>query len=321
MSAVEVRGQIGPARPALLVLYTGGTFGMGQDADGSLVPLDLREPRPSAVPSSAAARADRGDVPRPDRLVSHGHIGLARHCRRDRRPCAGACRSGGAPRHRRMAHTASALSFLLEGIDIPIVLTGAQRPVTELRSDGRENLVTALAIAVGHLRGAALVPEVTIFFSDLLSAATEAISVLYLTRRLAGGRRLRRRLHRPAAARALRTTPRRAAAGHAAGQQGRHLLRPGRAGVTLTFADGTPSSTTSSSAPTASTRWCGARCGATPQARAQPAHLRRVHLRRHPRHRTGRCIVSHNRTTQGSWTAIRHKGRSGYSGGSSPPAP
>ena len=27
---------------------------------------------------------------------------------------------------------------------------------------------------------------------------------------------------------------------------------------------------------------------------------------------TGRCIVSHNRTTQGSWTAIRHKGRSGY---------
>ena len=46
-----------------------------------------------------------------------------------------------------MAYTASALSFLLEGIDIPIVLTGAQRPVTELRSDGRENLVTALAIA------------------------------------------------------------------------------------------------------------------------------------------------------------------------------
>ena len=42
MSAVEVRGQIGPDGPALLVLYTGGTFGMGQDADGSLVPLDLR---------------------------------------------------------------------------------------------------------------------------------------------------------------------------------------------------------------------------------------------------------------------------------------
>ena len=68
-------------------------------------------------------------------------------------------------------------SFLLEGIDIPIVLTGAQRPVTELRSDGRENLVTALAIAAGHLRGAPLVPEVTIFFSDLLIRGNRAVKV------------------------------------------------------------------------------------------------------------------------------------------------
>ena len=46
------------------------------------------------------------------------------------------------------------------------VLTGAQRSVTELRSDGRENLVTSLAIAAGHLRGDPLVPEVTIFEPD-----------------------------------------------------------------------------------------------------------------------------------------------------------
>ena len=76
-----------------------------------------------------------------------------------------------------MAYTASALSFLLEGIDIPIVLTGAQRPITELRSDGRENLVTALAIAAGHLRGAPLVPEVTIFFSDVLLRGNRAVKV------------------------------------------------------------------------------------------------------------------------------------------------
>ena len=58
-----------------------------------------------------------------------------------------------------MAYTASALSFLLEGIEVPIVITGAQRPVTELRSDGRENLVTAMAIAAGHLRGAHSCPR------------------------------------------------------------------------------------------------------------------------------------------------------------------
>ena len=76
-----------------------------------------------------------------------------------------------------MAYTASALSFLLEGIDIPIVLTGAQRPVTELRSDGRENLVTAMAIAAGHLRGAPLVPEVTIFFDDVLLRGNRTVKV------------------------------------------------------------------------------------------------------------------------------------------------
>jgi len=57
------------------------------------------------------------------------------------------------------------------------VLTGAQRPVTELRSDGRENLVTALAIASLHLRGATLVPEVTIFFADVLLRGNRAVKV------------------------------------------------------------------------------------------------------------------------------------------------
>ena len=45
MSTVEVLGRIGPDGPALFVLYTGGTFGMGPDAAGSLVPLDLSEIR------------------------------------------------------------------------------------------------------------------------------------------------------------------------------------------------------------------------------------------------------------------------------------
>lgn len=76
-----------------------------------------------------------------------------------------------------MAYTASALSFLLEGIDIPIVLTGAQRPITSVRSDGRENLVTALEVASAKLTGAPLVPEVTIFFNDVLLRGNRAVKV------------------------------------------------------------------------------------------------------------------------------------------------
>ena len=46
-----------------------------------------------------------------------------------------------------MAYTASALSFMLDGLNKPVVLTGSQIPLCEIRSDGRDNLITALLIA------------------------------------------------------------------------------------------------------------------------------------------------------------------------------
>ncbi len=46
-----------------------------------------------------------------------------------------------------MAYTASALSFMLEGLDKPVVLTGSQIPLSEIRSDGRDNLITSVIIA------------------------------------------------------------------------------------------------------------------------------------------------------------------------------
>ena len=56
-----------------------------------------------------------------------------------------------------MAYTASALSFMLEGLDKPVILTGSQIPLSELRSDGRENLITSVLIAAeGRVREVAL---------------------------------------------------------------------------------------------------------------------------------------------------------------------
>ena len=179
MSDVEVLGHIGPDDgPGLLLLYTGGTIGMGPGPDGALVPLDLRElgvhlpfihrlpigltVATLAHPIDSAAMGTSDWIAIADAIVHHapGHAGVVVLHGTDT-----------------MSYTASALSFLLDDIDIPIVLTGAQRPVTELRSDGRENLVTAMAIAAGHLRGAALVPEVTIFFDDVLLRGNRTIKV------------------------------------------------------------------------------------------------------------------------------------------------
>ena len=68
-----------------------------------------------------------------------------------------------------MAYTASALSFMLENLDKPVILTGSQLPIGMLRTDGKENLITAIEIAAAHHEdGSPRVPEVCIYFKDRL---------------------------------------------------------------------------------------------------------------------------------------------------------
>jgi len=68
-----------------------------------------------------------------------------------------------------MTYSASALSFMLENLDKPVILTGSQLPIGKIRTDGKENLITALEIAVDKdSDGNAFVPEVCIFFQNIL---------------------------------------------------------------------------------------------------------------------------------------------------------
>ncbi|WP_101688560.1 asparaginase [Dysgonomonas massiliensis] len=68
-----------------------------------------------------------------------------------------------------MAYTASALSFMLENLTKPVILTGAQLPIGKLRTDAKENLITALEIAADKdVLGYPIVPEVCIFFQNYL---------------------------------------------------------------------------------------------------------------------------------------------------------
>lgn len=67
-----------------------------------------------------------------------------------------------------MAYTASALSFMLENLDKPVILTGSQLPIGVLRTDGKENLITAIEIAAAKENGLPVVPEVCIFFENHL---------------------------------------------------------------------------------------------------------------------------------------------------------
>ena len=69
-----------------------------------------------------------------------------------------------------LAYSASALSFMLEGLDKPVVFTGAQIPLCELRSDGRDNLITSMMIAADGV-----IREVSLCFGDAVLRGNRAI--------------------------------------------------------------------------------------------------------------------------------------------------
>lgn len=76
-----------------------------------------------------------------------------------------------------MAYSASALSFMLENLDKPVIFTGAQLPIGELRTDGKENLITSIVIAAAREYGKPVVPEVCIYFESKLSRGNRTTKV------------------------------------------------------------------------------------------------------------------------------------------------
>jgi L-asparaginase len=74
-----------------------------------------------------------------------------------------------------MAYTASVLSFMLQGLEKPVVFTGSQLPIGIIRTDGKENLITAIEIAGAKNNGAAIVKEVCIYFEYKLHRGNRTI--------------------------------------------------------------------------------------------------------------------------------------------------
>ncbi|WP_419700840.1 asparaginase [Mucilaginibacter sp. NFX135] len=73
-----------------------------------------------------------------------------------------------------MAYTASALSFMLENLGKPIIFTGSQLPISAIRTDAKENLMTAIEIAKSKKGDRARVPEVCIYFDYKLFRGNRA---------------------------------------------------------------------------------------------------------------------------------------------------
>lgn len=71
-----------------------------------------------------------------------------------------------------LAYTASALPFMLQGLRKPVILTGSQIPLCEIRNDARDNLITSLLIAARYA-----IPEVCLFFGGRLMRGCRAVKV------------------------------------------------------------------------------------------------------------------------------------------------
>ncbi len=77
-----------------------------------------------------------------------------------------------------MGYSASALSFMIEGLTKPVIFTGSQLPIGTPRTDGKENLISAVEIAAAKdSLGHAVVPEVCIYFDNILMRGNRASKV------------------------------------------------------------------------------------------------------------------------------------------------
>lgn len=168
------------AERSVLIIYTGGTIGMVADPrTGALAPMDLARLE-HQVPELArtGVRLETISFERPidssDMRPAHwARIAAMIGEHYDRF-------DGFVVLHGSdtMAYTASALSFLLEGLAKPVVLTGSQLPIGTIRTDARENLITAIEIAAAtDADGHAMVPEVVVYFEYHLLRGNRTVKV------------------------------------------------------------------------------------------------------------------------------------------------
>lgn len=159
------------ATTKVLLIYTGGTIGMGKNPNtGSLEPLDFVH-LVSSIPEFQLIQADV-DVRKFTPPIDSSDMDPMRWAeiveviQNNYNDYDGFVILHGTDT---MAYTASALSFMLENLTKPVILTGSQLPIGELRTDGKENMMTAIELAcMKNSEGRPMVPEVSIYFNGRL---------------------------------------------------------------------------------------------------------------------------------------------------------
>lgn len=158
---------------SVLVIYTGGTIGMQHDHEtGALVPVNfdnISQEIPALEDYNFCINSWSFDKPidssdmNPDAWIKIARVIEEKYEEYD-----GFVVLHGSDT---MAYTASALSFMLENLNKPVIFTGSQLPMGMLRTDGRDNFIASILIAGEKEDNTPKVPEVAIYFENYLFRA------------------------------------------------------------------------------------------------------------------------------------------------------
>lgn len=161
----------GENRPCILIIYTGGTIGMAVNPETQLLEPYNFDYLIQNVPKLRHLNYDldyfQFEKPIDSSAINPGHWDtIARIIEESYDQYNGFVVLHGTDT---MAYTASALSFMLENLRKPVVITGSQLPISEVRTDGEENLITALQIAAAvDSDNRPMIQEVCILFENYL---------------------------------------------------------------------------------------------------------------------------------------------------------
>jgi L-asparaginase len=153
-------------RKKVCLIHTGGTIGMARTPLGYAPKSGFLETMLAGIPELSSEEMPAYDLVEYDPLLDSSNISvrewvkLARDIEAKYDDYDGFVILHGTDT---MAYTASALSFMLEGLAKPVILTGSQIPLCEIRNDGRDNLITSLIIAGNYA-----IPEVCLYFGNEL---------------------------------------------------------------------------------------------------------------------------------------------------------
>ena len=153
-------------RPRILLIYTGGTIGMVKQAHTGTLKAFNFESMADQIPELKLLDCDTETVsfetPIDSSDMSVGHwIKMAEIIEERYYDYNGFVVLHGSDT---MSYSAAALSFMLENLSKPVIFTGSQLPIGDLRTDAKENLITSIQLAALQEKGQPLITEVGLYF-------------------------------------------------------------------------------------------------------------------------------------------------------------